>query len=499
MVLGLVVVCLLVERELELRLLVVRELVVFELEQRRVVGHRRLELHDVELNAGARRLSLRATDSQSRVTQLVALLAAAAVLAAAVAAPSAIATVRARPVEAGIFLLLSLVFQLLSVEVYGKGTIGISAIAKLAAGFSMGPGVAIAIAIATALFNSARRRAPAQKWVFDAATWALAAGAATVAYRPFASNGTEPILLVGATLAGAVYSGLNLGLVCLVMSQAESAPFASVWRERFHWARYHFLGYGLLALALTLAHQKLGITGVAAFALPPMLAAASVRQYLKHTHRAVEEVRAANERMRRAHRDTTAALTRSIAAKDDYTGRHTERVAEIAVAIARRLGYRGDDLHAIEIGALLHDVGKIGIPEHVLSKPAPLDDDEWQIMKRHPIVSDYILADTELHPFVRQIARSSHERIDGTGYPDGLAGEEIPLPARIVFVADAFDALTTDRPYRAARSVDAALAELREHAGTQFCPRAVATLEQVQRAQPRLLRTPPEEEVEHAA
>jgi hypothetical protein len=453
----------------------------------------------VELIVGARRLSLRAKDPRTAVTRLVALLAAAALVAAAAAAPSALTAVRAQPTEAAMFLLLSLVFQLLSVQVYGKGTIGISAIAKLAAGFSMGPGVAIAVAIATAIFNSARRRAPLQRWAFDAAEWALAAGAAALVYRPFASFGAEPVLLVGATLAGAAYSVLNLGLVCLVMSFAESARFTAVWRERFHWARYHFLGYGLLALALTIAQRELGLTGVAAFALPPILAAASVQQYLKHTHRAVEEVRAANEQMRRAHRDTIAALTRSIAAKDDYTGGHTERVAEIAVAIASRLGYRGDELDAIEIGALLHDIGKIGIPETVLSKPGPLDDDEWEIMKRHPIVSDYILAETDLHPFVRQIARWSHERIDGKGYPDGLVDETIPEPARIVFVADAFDALTTDRPYRAARTVSAALAELRAHAGTQFCRRVVATLEQVQNAQPYLLGSPEPEKVGHAA
>jgi len=242
----------------------------------------------------------------------------------------------------------------------------------------------------------------------------------------------------------------------------------------------------------------MGLVGVIAFALPPALAAISIREYLQHTRRAVEEVREANEQLRRAHRDTIAALTRSIAAKDDYTGGHTERVATIAVAIARRLGYRGEDLHAIEIGALLHDVGKIGIPERVLSKSEPLDDDEWAIMKNHPIVSDYILAETALHPFVRQIARWSHERIDGAGYPDGLAGEAIPEPSRIVFVADAFDAMTTDRPYRPAQSVMMALAELREHAGTQFCPRVVAMLDEVQRAEPRLL-APPAMEVQRVA
>ena len=157
--------------------------------------------------------------------------------------------------------------------------------------------------------------------------------------------------------------------------------------------------------------------------------------------------------MRRTHLATIAALSKSMEAKDFYTGGHTERVADVAVALARAARLHGAELEAIEIGALLHDIGKIGIPERILQKPGPLDDDEWAIMKEHPVISEFILSDVGLHPIVLQVARSSHERIDGGGYPDGLAGDDIPLPARIVLVADAFDALTSDRPYRLGRSV----------------------------------------------
>ena len=178
-------------------------------------------------------------------------------------------------------------------------------------------------------------------------------------------------------------------------------------------------------------------------------------------------------------------------AKDSYTGGHTERVAEVAVGLARRLGYRDEELEAIEIGALLHDIGKIGVPGQVLRKNGPLTDDEWELVKKHPLISDYILSELDLHPFVRQCARSSHERIDGTGYPEGLSGEEIPLPARIVFVADALDALTSTRPYRPARPMLAALAEIRAHAGTQFCPRVVDALEELWRREPRVFTPEP--------
>ena len=174
-------------------------------------------------------------------------------------------------------------------------------------------------------------------------------------------------------------------------------------------------------------------------------------------------------------------------AKDYYTGGHTERVAEVAVALAERLGYSGVELDAIQIGALLHDIGKIGIPEQILHKPGPLDDEEWRVMKEHPLISEYILAEVDLHPIVLKVARSSHERMDGKGYPDGLPGDQIPLPARIVLVADAFDALTSDRPYRSARTVAAAMEEVRAHTGTQFCPHVVEALEALYREQPQLL------------
>jgi HD-GYP domain-containing protein (c-di-GMP phosphodiesterase class II) len=159
----------------------------------------------------------------------------------------------------------------------------------------------------------------------------------------------------------------------------------------------------------------------------------------------------------------------------------------VSVALAERLGFEGEGLEAIEIGALLHDIGKIGIPEEILHKQGPLDDEEWVVMRTHPVVSDFILAELDLDPIVRQCARSSHERMDGRGYPDGLGGEDIPLPARIVLVADAFDAITSDRPYRRGRSTAAALAEIEANAGTQFCPGVVGALRELWQTSPDFL------------
>jgi HD domain len=355
--------------------------------------------------------------------------------------------------------------------VYGRGSVSVSAIGILTSAFVLNTGTAMGIAVAAALLQWLRRRGQFYKAVFDAANFALSTGAASLVYHAL-----DRERLVGAFASGLVYAAINNGLLCFVMSLAENTGMRSVWLERFHWARFHFMLFGPLALAGTIAYEQIGMTGLAAFALPPALMILSVRQYLDRTAAAVEEVRDANLQLRRAHRETIAALSRSMEAKDLYTGGHTERVAAIATALARTLGYRGDELEAVEIGALLHDVGKIGIPEQILRKEGPLDDEEWAIMRTHPLISDRILSGVELDPIVRQCARSSHERID-----------EIPLPARIVFVADAYDALTSDRSYRPGRPPLAAIAEIDANAGTQFCQDVVDALHTLWVSEPGLL------------
>jgi hypothetical protein len=383
-------------------------------------------------------------------------------------------------------LALTLALQMFSVQVYGCGSVSVSAIGVLASAFLLDTGTTMAIAILAAAAQWARTRRELYKAVFDCANFALAGAAASLVFQALADW-----QLIAAALAGVVYSAVNNGLLCLAMGFAERTSWSTIWFERFHWARFHFALFGPVALAATVAYDQIGSAGLVAFALPPALMILSVRQYLGRTAAAVEEIRLANDSLRRAHKDTIAALSRSMEAKDLYTGGHTERVAAVAVGIARRLGFRDEELEAIEIGALLHDIGKIGIPEHVLRKPARLNEEEWELIRTHPVISDYILSELDLHPFVRQCARSSHERIDGTGYPDGLSGEEIPLPARIVLVADALDALTSTRPYRAARPFLGALAEIKAHTGTQFCPRVVAALDELWRKEPALFGTEP--------
>jgi len=156
------------------------------------------------------------------------------------------------------------------------------------------------------------------------------------------------------------------------------------------------------------------------------------------------------------------SLALSVEAKDPYTNGHCDRLANYSVALGRRLGLPPDDLKALHRGGILHDLGKIGIPDHILLKPGPLTDTEWAVVRAHPIIGERICAPLKSLRYVLPIIRHHHERWDGGGYPDGLAGEAIPLTARILEVVDLYDAATTERPYKPAYSADEAFAIMRE-------------------------------------
>ena len=185
-----------------------------------------------------------------------------------------------------------------------------------------------------------------------------------------------------------------------------------------------------------------------------------------------EEVEAEKRRLE-VRATGVGALLAALVARDGYTGAHTEAVVDHSVAVARRMGLNEEEVVEVEQAALLHDVGKIGIGDAILNKPQALSDAEWEIMRMHPTIGEEIVASTKGLAHLAPAIRAEHERWDGKGYPDGLEGEEIPLASRIILVCDTFHAMTSDRPYRKALDVEAALSELEGNAGAQFCPRVV--------------------------
>jgi putative nucleotidyltransferase with HDIG domain len=171
-----------------------------------------------------------------------------------------------------------------------------------------------------------------------------------------------------------------------------------------------------------------------------------------------------------------AALVRAVDMRDNRTGHHSESVGALARRVGERLGMDPVELWLLELGARLHDVGKIGVPDAILNKPGPLDADEWEMMRRHAELGAEMIAKVPGLEPVAPLVRSHHERWDGRGYPDGLEEDDIPLASRVISACDAFHAMTAERPYRAALGVEEALAELTDGAGTQFDPAVVGAL-----------------------
>jgi HD-GYP domain-containing protein (c-di-GMP phosphodiesterase class II) len=171
--------------------------------------------------------------------------------------------------------------------------------------------------------------------------------------------------------------------------------------------------------------------------------------------------------------ETIEALVSALEARDPYTQAHAGRIRDFAVSIAIAMQLPYEQRRAVRLGAILHDVGKIGISDSILLKPGPLTEDEWTIMRTHPEIGERMLKNIDFLAPALPVVRNHHERWDGKGYPDGLAGEDIPMGARIVAVCDAFDAMTSDRPYRKALGLDEACRELEKNSGTQFDPSCV--------------------------
>jgi HD-GYP domain-containing protein (c-di-GMP phosphodiesterase class II) len=178
------------------------------------------------------------------------------------------------------------------------------------------------------------------------------------------------------------------------------------------------------------------------------------------------------------------ALLGALGVHDPYTRAHSEDAAELSVVVAREMGLSPEQVAEVEQAALLHDIGKIGVPRALLNKPGPLEQSEWKLIKEHPVIGVRIVASIEVLSHLAPLIRAGHERWDGQGYPDGLKGEQIPLASRIIFCCDAYETMISDRPYCAAMSARAALEEIETNAGGQFCPYTVRTLVTVLRGIP---------------
>ena len=306
--------------------------------------------------------------------------------------------------------------------------------------------------------------------LFNSGQEAIYAGAASLVFFEIRSLGSLTGLTFGAALVAAVAAVvLNTVLVAGVIALDHGIT----WREvvqRMTWTIPHSLAFGVIALMIATAYTEFGAPAVV-FLFMPLVILRFVRQAKLSLDAKREEI--------------LTTFVRAVDAKDPYTSRHSERVAAITVELSQELGVHGKELERRWYAALLHDLGKVAIPIEILTKPSSLTDSEYETIKTHSAIGADAVAKVDLLAPLADDIRHHHERLDGRGYPDRLAGDEISDSARVLAVADAFEALTSDRPYRAALSDAEALAELERTAGQQHDP---LVLDALKRVTPRGIR-----------
>jgi hypothetical protein len=325
------------------------------------------------------------------------------------------------------------------------------------------------------------KRKPAIKAAFNAGSLAISAFVAGEVFRAFGADRADiAATLVAVVVSAGAYFLVNTALTAGVISLSERQSIISVWRTNYAWMPVNFLATAAQGAALAMASQALGVFGVAVFTLPLgvawysfklyMAKSTEVRQRNSELQSLNDVLRRTNDRLEESHLSVIGALIGALEAKETERAASAAKTMGRAVAVAERLALSADEIAAVKLGALFHDIGTIGVPESVLRKPGALDEHEWSEVKAHATIGANLLSNVPMLERVRPIVLSHHERYDGTGYPDGLRGDQIPLAAQIIAVADAYQAMTTLRPYLTALTRKQALRELRANAGTQFNP-----------------------------
>jgi putative nucleotidyltransferase with HDIG domain len=354
----------------------------------------------------------------------------------------------------------------------GGATVTVASALDFAAILVFGPAIACWFGVVSDLLtNVAVKRNPPYKVAFNVGQVVLSIGTAGLVYQAcggrvgaaFTLDASQVLPLVAAPI---VYFLLNTGLISLAIGMRERASSFRVWQTNFRWEILHvmfFLPFGIL---LSLVHLRIGPIGVVLFVAPLFLARFSFKLWMD---------------TKASHISTVQALVSAIDASDPFTRGHSYRISKYAVRIARHLGVPERDIEEIEYGALLHDVGKIAIQHDVLLKPGRLTEGERALMRTHPKVGHDILKGLKFLKGAAEIVWCHHEQPNGKGYPRGLYGDRIPMGSRIIMVVDAFDAMTSDRPYRRGLAPEIAYEELQRHSGAQFFPDVVDALIELHR------------------
>ncbi len=320
-----------------------------------------------------------------------------------------------------------------------------------------GPGLSSWVAVCGTIVEAKRRKKG--EWyvvLFDQTQLILSISAAWIVYQymggePITSTSLGHILpIVASALA---YFLANTFLVNTVLALEKGISVLEMWSINFKWTVPNYLAQTPLGFLMAVLYRQISWWAVLFLCFPLFIAYYAYKLYAE---------------LRRQHLSTIQALATAIEMRDSYTEDHSMRMAELAVATARELRVPASEVEVIRYAAILHDIGKIGVSDQILNKPAQLTEKEWAKMREHPKIGMEIVSKIDSLKEASRIVYYHHEWYNGQGYPEGLKGEDIPIGARILAVVDAYDAMTSKRPYRSAYPVERAIEELRKNAGTQF-------------------------------
>jgi len=367
--------------------------------------------------------------------------------------------------EVAFFALLIFVADSFAIQLPKKAFITVSFAIIFAAIILFGP-LATAIACTITVFNVSdiRRKIPWYKTLFSACNYIISAFITGHTYILTggvvgnAASSAFPYIIIPLVLSCAAFFIINTALIALAVALLYGESAINTWRYDFQWLTPNYFALGILGFILAQIYASSGPISIILLIIPLLIARQTFSVYMK---------------LRGAYIDTVSALVQALEAKDPYTRGHSERVAEYAEAIAKELKLPAEKSEILRYAALLHDIGKVGIARKVLNKPGRLTNEEYRKIQAHPRIGAQIIGDIDFLKEAVPAVYCHHEHLNGAGYAQGLSGDDIPLLARIMTVADSFDAMTSTRSYRPAMSVEDAAKELIACSGRQFDPKVV--------------------------
>jgi len=373
-----------------------------------------------------------------------------------------------------------------SVRLNATTEASISLVPTVFAAVVFGPLAAMVVGAASMLGDL---QGPRIRWAAYTCSRAITAAAAGVAAISVGALSTSVVGDVGAaTVAAAVTAeGLDVAFAAMINKLRRNGGWAEAVRALIPMGLGFIALYAPLIAILAIAYREL-TPWTLAFFFVPALAAQRLFVLYQEQRRLTDDLVAANEQLERAGLSFASALVATLDARDRYTAGHSAAVAAYARDIAERMGLSAADQQLAHLCGLVHDIGKVGLPAGLLEKPGPLSLQERRVMEEHPVIGQRILEKVENYEAIATIVRHHHERVDGHGYPDGLVATKIPMISRILAVADAYDAMTSDRPYRDAMPAQVARLRLARAVESQFDTAVVAAFEAILTAAPEEYR-----------